>query len=403
MFGFSPPIQKFFAGFGFLAFFSIGCSSKEYPESLRYPERSDLLVIKKPSTEPFYPHPPGDLTQSIAAIEGKDGGETKDPKAVDSTLRTELNEALIKVFGTPAKPSVLADDADKLDLDDETLAAGSILYRRHCLHCHGLAGDGRGPTGPWVNPHPRDYRQGKFKFLSTDNSVAGRKPRRADIIRVISTGIEGTSMPAFSLLQEGPLNQLASYVIHLSIRGEVEFETLKTLLTTGPSALEGQSVDKNVAFLANLLVTDQWVPATTSKPITPEAYPYKDQDKEASIIRGYKLFTNPEGAASCISCHKDFGRQVNFRYDIWGTLVRPANLANPTYRGGRRPIDLFWRINGGIDPSGMPSASSLSQKDTWDLVNFVQAMPYPRMLPEQIRDKIYVPTNPPKKNEHASR
>ena len=40
----------------------------------------------------------------------------------------------------------------------DTLAEGSKLYRQHCLHCHGLEGNGRGPTGYWVNPPPRDYR-----------------------------------------------------------------------------------------------------------------------------------------------------------------------------------------------------------------------------------------------------
>ena len=43
-------------------------------------------------------------------------------------------------FGTPAKPTVqgIDDDAkEQLKLDDATLADGSQLYRRHCLHCHG--------------------------------------------------------------------------------------------------------------------------------------------------------------------------------------------------------------------------------------------------------------------------
>src|SRR5262249_25285115 len=104
------------------------------------------------------------------------------------------------------------------------------LYRRHCLHCHGLAGDGRGPTGPWVSPHPRDYRQGLFKFMSTATAVTNRKPRRSDLLRVLHNGVDGTSMPAFGLLPEHELSYLARYVTHLSIRGEVEFDTLATLL-----------------------------------------------------------------------------------------------------------------------------------------------------------------------------
>ncbi len=118
-----------------------------------------------------------------------------------------------------------------------------------------------------------------------------------------------------------------------------------------------------------------------------------------SIRRGYKLFSDPSGSASCIGCHQDYGRQVPFRYDKWGTLVRPMNLTLGVYRGGRRPIDIFWRIKRGIDPSGMPPTGVTDDKDVWDVVNFVQALPYPQMLPEDVRDKIY--DRPPE--EHAEK
>ena len=104
----------------------------------------------------------------------------------------------------------------------------------------------------------------------------------------------------------------------------------------------------------------------------------------------------------------DFGRQAPFRYDKWGTLVRPANLTAGVYRGGRRPIDFYWRIRGGIDPSQMPRADfddKTANKDQWrenaepywDLVNFVQALPYPKMLPDEVRAKVY-----PEPKEHAT-
>src|SRR5579871_3796418 len=47
------------------------------------------------------------------------------------------------------------------------LQEGRNLYMRHCLHCHGVSGDGDGPTAQYLNPRPRDYRQGVFKFTST--------------------------------------------------------------------------------------------------------------------------------------------------------------------------------------------------------------------------------------------
>jgi hypothetical protein len=105
-----------------------------------------------------------------------------------------------------------------------------------------------------------------------------------------------------------------------------------------------------------------------------------------SIRRGFEVFTSAK-TGNCVSCHFDYGRQSQFRYDVWGTLVRPRNLTEPVYRGGRRPIDLYYRLNGGIAPCDMPAITDESQ--VWDLVNFVQALPYREMLPDGVKEKVY--------------
>ncbi|MCA1685321.1 MAG: c-type cytochrome, partial [Planctomycetia bacterium] len=74
---------------------------------------------------------------------------------------------------------------------------GFALYRKHCLHCHGVSGAGDGPTSAFLYPRPRDYRKGIFKFTST---VGGQKPTRGDLRKTIREGLHGTSMPAFDAL-----------------------------------------------------------------------------------------------------------------------------------------------------------------------------------------------------------
>jgi mono/diheme cytochrome c family protein len=409
MSGFSCPLRVVALSAPLLVCLLSGCgpSDEGYPKNLRYPPRSDALVINRPSSEPVSPDPPGKLDEPGAgsALGNLPGAKTLDPRKVPREQQTELKAALEKRFGTPRNPlvGVELEGADQpakdfvATLDDPMLYDGSILYRRHCLHCHGLAGDGRGPTGPWVNPHPRDYRQGIFKFISTGLDVTGRKPRRADLYRTIQRGIDGTSMPSFGLLSDEEINKLVSYVIHLSLRGEVEYNALKALLE---STVE--DVDARVEELAQIFL-GYWAASNTGKANEAPPYPYKDEDKgelHKSIVRGYRIFTNPQGDASCIKCHADFGRQVPFRYDDWGTLVRPANLTASVYRGGRRPVDLYWRISGGIPPSGMPG-TKLTGPEYWDLVNFVRALPYPQMLPEEVRNKIYIEDRN-KPESHAS-
>ena len=66
--------------------------------------------------------------------------------------------------------------------------------------------------------------------------------------------------------------------------------------------------------------------------------------------------------------------------DEWGNPLRPANLnkgGTTVYKGGRRPLDLYWRIAKGINGAKMPAhEQSLKPEEIWDLVNFVLALPY---------------------------
>ena len=120
-----------------------------------------------------------------------------------------------------------------------------------------------------------------------------------------------------------------------------------------------------------------------------EDYAVKDADPDAlqgSVKRGHQIIKQ----LGCLSCHLDYGRKDTFRYDAWGTIVRPANLTAGVYRGGRRPVDLYWRLHAGIPASVMPStANNLNGPKSWDLVNFLKALPYPEMLPADVRNEIY--------------
>jgi mono/diheme cytochrome c family protein len=426
----------------------IGCStSMEYPKDLQYLPRTDYLVTQSSDAEPRTLPSPGQLDENIKkALEDKKVDLKKeDPKLIPENERKELDGSLRSLFGTPSRPLVgplsrsekslvkmsterqqgiqsdlalysksLAAavseagaknaDIETLDLSTRTLKTGSELYRQHCMHCHGVSGDGRGSTGPWVHPHPRDYRKGAFKFISTSLTLGNRKPRRDDLVRVLEKGIDGTSMPAFGLLPKEQLNALVSYVIHLSIRGETEFETMKAFLEKGQAPDEGM---RGAAFQTASRLVVAWALSNVNDPYAPPEYPapYKDaEDKLAkkdatpeekaeaekvlaeSKRRGYSLFLDKGG---CMKCHTDYGRQSAYRYDTWNTLVQPRNLTTGHLRGGRRPLDLAWRLGGGIGPSAMPRVEGFSPEEFWDLTNFVQAMPYPAMLPSDIRQKIY--------------
>lgn len=429
-----------------------GCSDV-YTNAIQYEVRTDPVFLELPGDE--FPHPdsPGQLPVMNAADLKKEGNPYDQPigdakvyekvKMIDPTEASEedravFDEELFNLFGSPKYPvvneSFLAEGFALLELDEAmanqavselkldaiTLARGAKLYRIQCLQCHGVTGNGRGPSAQWVNPHPRDYRQGLFKFMSVNMSDGKtRKPLRSDLYRILYQGAEGTSMPAFNLLKEDELEALVSYVIHLSIRGEAEMESFKSMTKTDEGLVWGseeftipQMIKRQAAFVAMNWLTSK------DNVITPAAFPYENaskEDFEKSVRRGQAMFLGDgallkanlkEGlkkedyqrlykfdatsdeviteklnafakSVNCSQCHKKYGLQAQWKFDSWGTMVQPRNLTISVYRGGRRPVDIYYRIHSGIKGSNMNAyGNNMDGEVIWDLVNFARALPY---------------------------
>lgn len=66
-------------------------------------------------------------------------------------------------------------------------AAGKAVYtgKGTCWTCHGQAGKGDGPAGKALNPAPRDFSVGSFKF---DADKDGKPGTDADLKLVITKG-----------------------------------------------------------------------------------------------------------------------------------------------------------------------------------------------------------------------
>jgi mono/diheme cytochrome c family protein len=345
---------------------------------------------------------------------------------------------------------------------------GYTLYRRHCLHCHGVSGDGNGPTADFLYPRPRDYRKGLFKFTST---ATGAKPTRDDLRRTIRHGLVGTSMPAFDAqMKPEEIEQVIDYVIFLSMRGETELglideaqiadesdpeplsaETIQGVAETvfnkwkmadsqvlnppvpkppssqvsvlrgkklflgqtpqklecagchgpraqgnGPSFVD-MAIFEAVVFSHDVVPAGQWKSEGVTKRVE-KAIAWRYQElKDAAEAKEHAaaLAAGEEGPHSAQSAEPELEPFESFKtkmltswkdgsFDDWGNPLRPANLNLGMYKGGRRPIDIYWRIAKGINGAKMPAhASTLKPEEIWDLVNFVLALPY---QPDLLRD-----------------
>ncbi len=342
-------------------------------------------------------------------MEGRERG------TVTRAQQQTLVDALTAAFGTPDEPYVFPETG--LDLKKLQLSAGPSmsdqsglrhgLYRQHCAHCHGVSGDGLGPTAAFLNPFPRDYRKGVFKFTSTGD---GAKATHDDLKRTLLHGIAGTAMPSFALLPDDEVESLVEYVKYLSLRGETEQLLANLVINEGQ---EGQ-LTRDMIVGEDVLggIVAMWNKAESQivhPPARPESIGPIDTPTPQSVAAGRKLFADTK-RGQCINCHGptglgDGGERV---FDDWNEPkfklvqtnpdnpeivaelfslplqeLKPRNLRMGIYRGGRRPLDLYRRMYAGIKGAKMPAAGAtpakpagLSNEEIWNLVDYVRSLPY---------------------------
>lgn len=348
--------------------------------------------------------------------------------------RALVDKVMSENFGTPnqlvawekfpidyGKPDPQAESNDPHSQAGWRLIEGRNLYMTHCQHCHGVTGDGKGPTSRFLNPRPRDYRQGIFKFKSTQ---AAQKPSRKDLLHILEQGVPGTYMPSFVLLGEEKLGLIIDYVRWLSIRGYTEI-TLATHLTAmgatkkdidrAVTGDEGKNKNRSdiVAEVVKTMndefpgkidettgdVAEAWTNAELEEYVVVPKVKRTPPTKE-SIAKGRVFFLslNPKKKTECVECHGKLGRgdgpntekywpipgaqperkyEVAGLHDVWGFPQSPRNLTRGIYRGGRRPIDIFRRVHEGIPGTQMAAfATVLSDEEIWDVVNYVLSLPF---------------------------
>ncbi len=219
--------------------------------------------------------------------------------------RTALTLPLFLAFVSPAVADV---------------ARGKIVYDQKCAQCHGLEGAADGPAAERVNPKPRDFTSGTFKFRST---ASGGMPTDEDLLRTITNGLHGTSMIGWGHVPEDDRRALVDYIKTFS--EYFEEETAKPLDLGDP----------------------------------PEPTP-------EGLAEGKKLYSE----MGCVSCHGQHGRgngpsvfaqedegdpMEPAMFDDWDEIIYPANLTKRwTLRGGPRVEDILRALSTGLSGSPMP-------------------------------------------------
>jgi mono/diheme cytochrome c family protein len=287
------------------------------------------------------------------------GEGDEEGKKLWSGLQKQIDNQLLKNCGTPMRPIVFGDP----EADRTRLQRGAEVFAYRCQQCHGVAGDGQGPLAAYLNPKPRDYTKGIFKFTSTPY---GAKPRRADLLRTIRRGVTGTSMPSFKDLDPADLEAVVDYVMFLSQRGELEHRLVE--MATNEEEVPDEYVQEDIKA-----ILDSWKEAQ-SEVVMPQI-PMPAMTEE-TIAKGRELFLQQV----CNKCHGIDGRgglagNIQVSPDAWGHKTAAADLTSGMYRGGGRPIDIYRRIYSGINGTPMPGFGQEfadHPENIWYLVHYVR-------------------------------
>lgn len=219
--------------------------------------------------------------------------------------------------------------------DRSMLALGRDVYARRCVGCHGVRGDGNGPSARFLDPKPRDFTRGVFKFRSTPGRDS--LPTDADLYVTISHGLWGTAMPPWYTLSADERMAVIQYVKTFSDRWEKD--DVAPAIEVPPE------------------------PAVTT----------------AGLAAGKASFE-----ARCALCH---GRQGHgdgpisrALKDTWGHAAHPADFTLPAgtpggVKLGHDGAHLFKTIMTGVGGTPMPVfGAQLKADEVWGIVHYVQSL-----------------------------
>lgn len=228
----------------------------------------------------------------------------------------------------------------------ELLDRGEELYGQLCTMCHGEDGAGAGEFAEHLNPKPRDFTAAKYKFRTT---LTAFLPTDADLLRTITAGVPGTSMPAWSVLSVEDRWALVHFVKSFSPKFEND--------------PPGEPIDL---------------------PTMPEI-------TEEMRALGAEYYVG----AGCNSCHGDQGAgdgpSAPDLRDDWGNSSQPANFASGRpLKGGSEPIDIYRALMTGLQGTPMPGFGDfLTPEQSWAIVAHVLALWEKSPEPHAVRGDVH--------------
>ena len=92
--------------------------------------------------------------------------EQHDPKPFRNQLQKEMTQGNAPIVRLTADGKVPVKEGGAVNVDPIT-----AKYNNFCSSCHGTAGDGNGPAGQSMNPHPRNFTDVAWQAKTDDARI----------------------------------------------------------------------------------------------------------------------------------------------------------------------------------------------------------------------------------------
>jgi mono/diheme cytochrome c family protein len=254
-------------------------------------------------------------------------------------------------------PAAAVNVTDLLEPTPEHIAQGKSLFGVNCASCHGTAGAGDGPAATALNPKPRNFTSGEWRY-------GGGLAR---VVRTISEGSPGTAMAPFANIPMPDRVLLAHYVRSLGPVLQEDNPEDRAWLVPPASASDGTAG------------TPAPAPTTPAGPVISieqaiAALAEPDQAPGATVTSAESVPVHRLYSERCSSCHGmagEGGTRVRMLGSAPYAYVATRNLGASAAPWASDPGAFERLVIQGTPGYAMPGNGDLSRGEIRDLYDHV--------------------------------
>jgi len=264
--------------------------------------------------------------------------------------------------GRTATPAAKVDVSSLLKPTPELLAHGKTVYQINCASCHGATGHGDGPAATALNPKPRNFTEGYWKY-------GGGLAR---VVRTITEGSPGTAMASFTMLPLEDRIAVAHHERSLSPKLEEDKPEDMAWLVPPGQPKGGGAEASSTGVAAGSTPAGPTIPIEKAIAALAEAAPTTGPAVNPEPGPGADLF-----ALRCASCH-GAGGQGGVRVRMLGSapyayvVTRSLGASRGDWTANAAAFERL--VITGIPGFVMPANGDLSRDDVRDLYAYTQKL-----------------------------